>query len=395
MNQLELSIIVDDKDEQILADLGIDAQIISMHWATYWKDILNIALFRHGADVSQVGAPSTGAVVSMNALRPFTAREIARMGGANTFLPANWQTTQVSGESDVWAVPFVSDVRVIYYWQDMLEKAKIDPQTAFQNPKQFEETLARLQASGITTPWGVETRFPFGNLQNIVSWIWSGGGDILTPDGKEPLFAKPEAMEGIRAFFRLQKYLSPKMYLQDQPVYASELFANREVAVAMGSPNLLRIVRQHYAHQPEKLRNMRVALPPGPPYVGGSNLLVWTHTRLERQAVALVQQLISKEIQSAFCRRSGYLPVRMDVLSEPPYTSDPHLLVIVEALKAGRAYPSLRRWGLVEERLSIAFDHIWVDLFKNPDTNVDATLEQLVILNDRLAITLKEFDDRK
>jgi hypothetical protein len=44
MNQLELSIIVDDKDEQILAELGIDAQIISMHWATYWKDILNIAL---------------------------------------------------------------------------------------------------------------------------------------------------------------------------------------------------------------------------------------------------------------------------------------------------------------------------------------------------------------
>ena len=62
MNQLELTIVVDDEDGHILTELGIDAHVIPMRWATYWKDILNIALFKHGADVSQVGAPSTGAV---------------------------------------------------------------------------------------------------------------------------------------------------------------------------------------------------------------------------------------------------------------------------------------------------------------------------------------------
>ena len=392
MDQLELSIVVDDEDGHILSDLGIDAHIIPMRWATYWKDILNIALFKHGADVSQVGAPSTGAVVSMNALRDFTPREIEMVGGAEIFLPASWQTTQIRSAPGVWAMPFVSDVRTIYFWRDMLEKAKIDIQTAFQNPESFEETLVRLKASRFATPWGVETRFPFANLQNIVSWIWSAGGDILSPDGREPLFAESKAMEGIRAFFRLQKYLSPKLDLRDPPVYASELFANREVTVAMGSPNLLRIVKQHYANHPEKLCDLGVALPPGPPYVGGSNLLVWAHTRHERQAVNLVQKLVSKEFQSAFCQKSGYLPIRLDVLSEPPYTTDPHLRVIVEALKSGRGYPSLRRWGLVEERLSIVFDRIWSTLFKNPDIGLETTLEQLMTLSDRLEITLKQFD---
>lgn len=390
MKQVELSIVVDDESEYILNDLGIDAHIIPMHWETYWKEILNIALFKHGADVSQVGAPFTGAVVSMNALRPFKTREIAMVGGVESFLPASWQTTQIHGESSVWAMPFVSDVRTIYYWRDMLEKAKIDDQIAFQNPEQIRETLTRLKAAGTTFPWGVETRFPFANLQNIVSWIWSAGGDILAPGGKEPLFAKPEAIKGIRAFFELYEFLSPKLYQKDQPVYASELFANREVPVAMGSPNLLRIIKQHYADQPEKLQNVGIALPPGPPYVGGSNLLVWAHTRLEEQAVSLVQELVSKKIQTAFCQKSGSLPVRMDVLSEPPYLTDPHLQVIVEALKAGRTYPSLRRWGLVEERLSIAFDRVWSQLFDSAD--IDTVLKELDILSNRLEITLKQYD---
>jgi multiple sugar transport system substrate-binding protein len=314
------------------------------------------------------------------------------MGGAESFLPASWKTTQIGDESNVWAMPFVSDVRIIYYWRDMLEKAKIDDQTAFQNPKQFEETLARLKVDGIATPWGVEIRFPFANLQNIVSWMWSAGGDILTPDGREPLFARSEAMEGIRAYFELHKYLSPKLNQQDQPVYASELFANREVAVAMGSPNLLRNLRQHYAAQPERLQNVGVALPPGPPYIGGSNLLVWSHTRQEQQAVLLVQKLTSKEVQSIFCQKSGYLPVRMEVLSEPPFTTDPHLRVIVEALKTGRAYPALRRWGLVEERLSIVFERVWSQLFNNVD--LDSALEELKVLSNRLTITLKQYDTK-
>jgi multiple sugar transport system substrate-binding protein len=392
MDQLELSIVVDDDSWRTLNEMGIDAHIIPMRWATYWKEILNIALFKHGADVSQIGAPSTGAVVSMNALRPFTSREIAQMGGTESFLSASWQTTKIRGESNVWAMPFVSDVRVVYFWRDMLEKAKVDEQMAFKNPERFRETLTRLKNSGITLPWGVETRFPFANLQNIVSWIWSAGGDILSTDGSEPLFAKPEALEGIRNYFTLQEFLPPELFKSDQPVYASDLFTNRKVAIAMGSPNLLRIVQQNYANQPEMLKKVGVALPPGPPYVGGSNLLVWAHTRQEQRAVNVVQQLTSKEIQNVFCQKSGYLPVRLDLLSEPPYTTEPHLKVIVEALKIGRPYPSFRRWGLVEERLGIVFDHFWSQLFTNH--SMDSALKELVGLSDRLAITLEQFSQR-
>jgi ABC-type glycerol-3-phosphate transport system substrate-binding protein len=158
----------------------------------------------------------------------------------------------------------------------------------------------------------------------------------------------------------------------------------------MGSPNLLRIVKQHYVRHPEMIKKLGVALPPGPPYVGGSNLLVWAHTRLEQQAINVVQKLTSKEIQSVFCQKSGYLPVRMEVLSEPPYTTDPHLKIIVEALKAGRTYPSFRRWGLVEERLSILFDRIWTHLLT--DSNIGIPLAELKVLSDRLEMTLKQFD---
>ena len=38
---------------------------------------------------------------------------------------------------------------MIYYWRDLLEQAGVDERTAFQTPEHMEETMQRLQASGV------------------------------------------------------------------------------------------------------------------------------------------------------------------------------------------------------------------------------------------------------
>ena len=390
MLPLELSIIEAYNEGEVLKRLGIKAQIVSSTWETYWGKLLNVAFHRDGPDVSQVGAPSTGGVISMNVLRPFASQEVTVLGGEEGFVPECWRTTKIKTESHSWAIPFDADIRVLYYWQNLLENAGVQPETAFQTPASFETGLQRLQKNGVKTPWAFYAAFPYSTLHVASIWVWANGGEIL--EGSHFALTDPDQMETLKAFIRLRKYMPRYAYQKDSPVNLMEAFANQEIAIICAGSNMLDTLREKFSTQPKKLNQLRVALPPGPAYIGGSNLIIWEHCRQEKQAVALVQQLTSKAMQLAFCQETGYLPTRLDALNEPPYSTDPQYQVMVKALKTGRAFPDLPRWSLVEDRLSMAFLQIWEHLYKNPKANSDAVLEKILVpLGNRLNLTLSEF----
>jgi multiple sugar transport system substrate-binding protein len=325
----------------------------------------------------------------MRALRPFTQREINTLGGSDTFVPASWEASLVPGRGRGWAIPWLTDVRVIYYWRDMLQEAGVDEQSAFQTPAHVEETLDRLQTSGVSdAPWIVAVQFPLATLHNVASWVWGVGGELVSAGGRNARFGEPAALAGTRVYFGLHRYLPPGMQQMniDQMV---NLFSDRHAAVAMGTPNWLRIVRYRHSENPDVLTNLGVALPPGPSYVGGSGLVVWQHSRQEWDAVDLVRQLISKEKQLEYCQGTGYLPARLDVLNEPPYSTDPHYQMMVKALKVGRSFPTFRLWGLVEERLSKVLSTVWDVILDDPSQDLDAIIaQQLEPLSKRLEETL-------
>ncbi|GAB4577656.1 MAG: hypothetical protein Fur0022_03870 [Anaerolineales bacterium] len=390
MHPLELTIIQAGNEEEILKKLGINARISTSSWDTYWGKLLNIAFHRDGPDVSQVGAPSTGGVISMNVLRAFTRQEVKSMGGEEVFLPESWRTTKTKKEPYTWAIPFNADIRVLFYWRDLLEKVNIQPEKAFSTPTVFETTLKRLQESGVDFPWAFYAAFPYATLHVASMWVWAGGGEIL--DGKHFALTDPAPLESLKEFFRLKKYMPRYAYETNSSENLMEAFARQEIAVICAGSNMLNPLQIKFQDQPERLKKLGVALPPGPAYVGGSNFIIWGHCRQEKQAVALVQQLTSKEMQLAFCQEMGYLPTRLDALAEPPYSTEPLYKIMVEALKTGRAFPDLPRWGLVEDRLSSAFLHIWQQLYENPEADSDTILEQTLIpIGKRLNLTLSDF----
>jgi multiple sugar transport system substrate-binding protein len=390
MNQLELSIMpTGPEDLATLERLDLDCQVREMSWETAWADLMKVALYQHGPDVSQIGSSWISNLAAMRALRPFTQREIIALGGADTFVPASWEASQVPGRGRGWAIPWLTDARVIFYWRDMLQEAGVDEQSAFQTPAHVEETLDRLQTNGVSkAPWANTVQIPFLTLQNVASWIWGMGGELVSAGGRNARFSEPAALAGARAYFGLHRYLPPG--IQDMQVdQIINLFVERQAAVTMGLPNWLHSVRQQHSADPDVLANLGVALPPGPSFVGGSGLVVWRHSRDEWDAVDLVRQLISQEAQLEYCQSTGYLPARLDVLHEPPYSTDPHYRVMVKALKAGRSFPTFRLWGLVEERLGAALSKIWGIILDDPSQDLDAVIaQQLEPLNKRLEETL-------
>jgi multiple sugar transport system substrate-binding protein len=374
----------------VLESFAPDCQVEEMTWDGGLERLSKIAAYQFGPDVSQIGTTWLDSLVATGAVRPFTDEEVEMLGGASLFFPASWQMVSLPSErSKVWAIPWLADVRIIFYWRDMLEDAGVDARTAFQSPDQLEETMESLQASGIDAPWGVWGDRKNVALQNAASWIWSTGGDVISADGRQILFDQPEAMRGFLAYFHLSHYLPPDLDHLPEVSQILDLFTSRRLAVIMGACSWLDGILSAYGETSDIAAKIGLALPPGPAFVGGSNLIVWQHTRQTREAVDLVRFLVSKQTQLDFCRAGSFLPTRLDVLSEPSFATDVHYQVIVEALKTGRAFPMIPKWGDVEEKLGRGLVWLWNTLLANPGMDSAALVKPYIEATaKRLAITL-------
>jgi hypothetical protein len=139
------------------------------------------------------------------------------------------------------------------------------------------------------------------------------------------------------------------------------------------------------------LQLLGTALPPGPSFVGGSQLVIWRHipARFERTAVQLVAYLAGNTFQHNAERLFGNLPVRMDVLNNPLFTDDPNLHTFIASLKSGRSFVKSSLWAILEERLLNTFSAIWDDLRAQPRSDVESVVRQhMEPLAERLSRTM-------
>ena len=283
-------------------------QLTVLEWDTIWKDLVNIGIYKRGADVSEVGTTWIGSLISMNSLRAFTRAEIAQIGGERAFLPTAWQTTSLVGDVRVLAIPFLSDVRVIFYWRDMLEKAGVDEATAFSSFEAMEETFNRLKGV-VSTPWAFSTdTSTHDTLYSASSWVWAAGGDFISPDGRKTLLTMPLVRSALKTFFGLHRFM-PRV---DQPMSGDKvlgLFRQRQVAAILGGPWILSNLRGQ-AQLAGLLPQLGIALPPGPSFVGGMNLVVWQHTRDEQECIELIRHLVAPQAQIEYCPLIGLMPAR-------------------------------------------------------------------------------------
>jgi multiple sugar transport system substrate-binding protein len=248
-----------------------DIEVTAILWNDLWLALRQIAIARSSMDVSEIGSTWLSSLVSMNALRHFSHQEVAHIGGSDIFQPVAWQSSSISNDTRTWAIPWMADARIIYYWRDMLEAAGVDEEVAFATPEQMEDTFARLTVSGGPGVWAVPTQSVSGMLHYLSPWLWNTGQDYLTDDSSRTSFANHDALNGIVSYFRLHRYLPPGLVLAEED-QAFNLFETRQVAVSMSGPWRLMALTQ-----PETRARLGLALPPGPPFVGGSNLVIWQH----------------------------------------------------------------------------------------------------------------------
>ena len=373
-------------------EMQIQIAIRRVGWDRAWQILLLDAVEGKGPHVSQIGSTWVATMAMLDSLRVFKPEEVSALGGEPCFLPSAWETVRFSNRSEVWAIPWSIYTFVLYYRRDILETAGVDPATAFATPRAMREAFARLSGDGIT-PWAFPSLNPYADLVHIASsWARADGGDFISEDGREPMFAKPEAGEGLMDFFELFPFIPPA--LRGLNVEAcTQAFARGEAAVLVGGVEIgNELMESPYASQGMR-DNVAVTTLPGVPWIGGDHLVVWknvlTDAEHEQAALDLVQFLSRRETQIQLFKVENILPARADAYAELTFPLETTSPTLQRVLQLGRPHPTLRLWRRIEAFLDEMLRDIGSQVLRQPSRSPsDIAMGMLNEYEQKLAAVL-------
>lgn len=357
-----------------------------MHWMTSWSDLISVASFGSGPDISQIGDTWISSLTGLNAIRPFKEDETAQMGGDQLF--------SNNPPSPVWALPWSKYCYVICYRKDLLEDQGINPQTAFSNQRNLAQTIQTLKEASRLGQWLMPfVSQPYPDLLHIAAaWIWGAGGDFLNLDQRQPriVFHKPEALRGWKLWLEAYRAISPG-YQRLNAHDSFSLFSQGQACAVVAN---IRMATSLLETADETTREMIGFAPLSEvPWLGGDSLVIWKYTQREalreQMALELVKYLTSAEGMYQFCKRSHSMPARDDTLQQLYPQGNPLHEAVAYINQHGRRYPAINQWRPVENQLLQELDLILHKGLLQPDTPAEEIFEQHIApLAERLNRTL-------
>ncbi len=365
---------------------SLHVKVSHKNWDSAWSDMMRTGRRGISPAVSEVGTSWVPDLARMDALQPVPTALLEKIGGVKDYVLQSWKSCFLFSEPQMWAVPWVSGSRVLYYRRDLLAKAGVEPETAFASPDRMLETVMRLHEAGVARPWITSNTSSLNTLHLISTWIWAAGGDYFSDDGQRLLFAERQAIDGMATFFRMGRYMGPAQeYSYDSAV---DLFWQGDAAITMDGT--WTYDAQKSTASLEVLDNLGVALAPGPAFVGGSNLVVLENTTDRDAAWDLLLFLSEPDSVLAMFKLTGLAPARLNLLNSREVLNRAFGPILNQAMETGRSLPNHSFSGMVEDNLHYAFGLIWAELLKSPNKNPhDVLVKYLFPLKERLEVAMK------
>ena len=273
---------------------------------------------------------------------------------------------------DTWAAYFRSlgvvayerrhtwDVRVLWYWKDMIAPQEIATGSGFLN------ACRRLQDApppGLVAPLAIPTAPDWNLLHDLSVWLYNAGVPALISTEKklgllpwkEAVFAGPEGERAVAFLVDLARHGYIALPEKRSAELAEDFLARKYAMVILG-PWLIKLAEEKLG--PDWRVQIGTALPPpigsaaAATMKGGSLLVVLDPTRgrdpegVDR-ARRLVDFFTSPESQRRYTEALGALPANEEALAASPYAD-----LFQMALERGRLYPQLPEWAPVVENLA-------------------------------------------
>lgn len=383
--------VIQETTEFHQAHPNITINPVRIQWSDALTRLSTATTSGEGPDVTVLGTTWVGGFSALDALRPFTAAEIAAVGGKDVFATASWSASHRLGSDQITALPWLTDVRALFYRKDVLAQAGIDPATAFTDWAAFERTLKRIKSSGSKVwPLAIGNENNFGIIHNVAPFIWGAGGNLLNPAGDHSLLADAPAVDGVTYYQRLVGlYDDPKaMKLTSSDV--PEAFANGTGAITIDNSQSV----GDYLADPNRpgLKNGwgTAPMPAGKAgrfgFFGGSTLAILKSAKHPDAAFEWIKFVTGKESQRRYGVTSGLWPARTDAIAGTRLETDPAYAAFRTMIAAGRMYPSIPAWIVVESIIAKDLADLWhatgaltrdevAAILKRTTADIDATLK--------------------
>ena len=223
--------------EPFTAKTGVKVDVQEVGWDVQFDRIRNAAVSGEGPDITQAGTTQVPFFAALGGFTDLTDR-VNDIGGKSAYADGIWNTTQVEGQEGTWAIPWFTEARSIYYRKDVLEKAGVDPATAFKDLDSFKATLQAIKdkVPGIE-PFGAPGKKAYDLVHQVMPFVWDNGGAELSSDAKTSTINTAEAQQGVEFMGGLiTAGLFDKSQLERDGTQVENQFKGGQLAVWIGGP---------------------------------------------------------------------------------------------------------------------------------------------------------------
>jgi ABC-type glycerol-3-phosphate transport system substrate-binding protein len=302
-------------------------------------------------------------------LTPFIEKE----GGAKFLEP--WYPlciNMMKYKGKVHAMPGDYMSMVLIYNTELFKEAGLDPK---KPPKTWEEFLEyNIKLTKPPERWGVAVlgaKDPGFELR-FSPFLWSFGGDYLTPDNKKSALNTPDAKEAFKFFIELYtkyKVMPPGVPTMNAQDVRTQL-AHRKIAWEIGSGWSAPIVN---AINPELKAFDVLAAAPLPSKkkkvttIWLSSWVMNPNTKHPKEAWELLKFITSKEMELNWFVKNRVTSSRKDVSGvAPEILNDKFASVIASQLPYGKVVPQIPQWPEIMDTFTTAVQEAFTEM-KTPE----------------------------
>jgi len=371
--------------EPFTEESGIKVDVEVVDWGVQLDRIRNAAVSGEGPDITQAGTTQVPFFAALGGFEDLSSR-VEDIGGSGAYADGVWQTTQVVGQDGVWAVPWFTEARSIYYRKDVLKKAGVDPATAFADWDSFRATLQAIKdkVPGIE-PFGTPGKKAFDLVHHVMPFVWDAGGAELSSDNKTSTINAPEAVTGVKFFADLVKDgLADKSQLERDGTQVENQFKGGKIAVWMGGPWVLGSIERTDDTNwvPAARKNVGLApMPAGPngdafTFVGGSDLMMFKSSENKNEAWEVMKFLSQDQVQTDYASILGMFPARVEPQKAYGESSGENFEAVYQAIQQGRTYSPIPQWAGIENAYKGRFGNILDSAAGKGSGYTDATVQE-------------------
>ncbi|MEW5838824.1 MAG: extracellular solute-binding protein [Pseudomonadota bacterium] len=326
---------------------GVRVRVQQIPWSAAHEKLLTAYVGGTLPDVFQLGNTWLAEFVTLGALLPLDA-VLPQAAQADIF-PGVLAAHRLQGH--LYALPWYVDTRLLFYRADALQQAGVAQ--APQTWSAWVDTLRRLRAHSGHAPLVL----PFSEWQTLIALGLQQQAALLREDGRYADFSHPAFRDAFRFYIQLFREGLAEVGGEQRIGNLYQAFAEGRVLMLVSGPwNLGEFERRLPPAVQASWATAPLPAPDGAPFpgrsvAGGASLAINAHTPHAQAAQALLAYLAEPDVQLAFYRATGDLPVRMSAWTLGDLRQSPRIDAFWQQLQHAQGVPQVAEWERIASAL--------------------------------------------